>query len=201
MSVMYCSACGEDVETFKMLQVHYNPPVEEICCSHCGMTIGGEEGSKAHSAGTVLVAEDSPMLREMLKDLLEGEGLADEVISCEHGVRMITAATERGIQKKPLSLLILDISMPVLNGVNAAIAFRGVEAAFKTGRIPIVFFTGHKCDEKLKKIIQYCRPALYVNKGAVSNPDELARRIRQVIHKVIEVKDKMEGRKAASGQG
>lgn len=191
MSTMYCSACGEDVETFKMLQAHYDPPVEEVCCTHCGMTIGEDDGNKTTSAGNILIAEDSPMLREMLKDLLETERLAEEVIPCEHGVKMITSATEMVIDKKPLTLMILDISMPILNGINAAIAFRGVEAAFKVDRTPIVFFTGHKCDDNLKKILQHCRPALYINKGAVSRPDELAGRIRRVIQRVMQMKDKM----------
>jgi len=197
MAKMYCPACGEDVDTFKMLQTHYNPPVEESCCITCGMTIEEPEGASVSSGGTILIAEDSQMLREMLTDVVQTKKLADKVIPCEHGVKLITAATEMAIAREPVKLMMLDVSMPVLNGINAAIAFRGVEDAFKLSRTPIVFFTGHKCDENFKKILQYCKPAFYVNKGAVSRPDELANRITSVIQKVMEVKNKMEGEKQA----
>ena len=190
---MFCPACGEDVDTFKMLQVRYNPPIEESCCSICGLTIEEPGEGKQISGGTILIAEDSKMLQEMLKDVVQNQGLADKVITCDHGVKLITAATEMAISKEPVKLMMLDVSMPVLSGINAAIAFRGVEDAFKLSRTPIVFFTGHKCDENFKKILQYCKPAFYVNKGAVSRPDELGNRISRVIQQVMEVKAKMEG--------
>ena len=195
MSKMYCSGCGEDVETFKMLQVHYKPPVEETCCVNCGMTIDASEEEKDMSTGTILIAEDSPMLLEMLKDIVESRKLAGNVITCANGGKMIKAATEMAIAKEPFKLMLLDVSMPVLSGINAAIAFRSVENAFKISRAPIVFFTGHKCDDNFKKILQFCKPAYYVNKGAVSRPDQLADRITKVIHRVVEMKEKMEGRK------
>lgn len=196
MSKEYCSACGEDVETFKMLQVHYKPPVEETCCVNCGMVIDDSEEDKDMSIGTILIAEDSPMLLEMLKDIVESKKLAEKVITCENGSKMIKAATEMVITREPFKLMLLDVSMPVLSGINAAIAFRSVENAFKVGRTPIVFFTGHKCDDNFKKILQFCKPAYYVNKGAVSRPDQLADRISKVVQRVVELKEKMEGKTA-----
>ena len=190
MTTMFCPACGEDVDTFKMLQVNYSPPREESCCSICGLTIEEPEKGKQISGGTILIAEDSKMLQEMLRDVVKNNGLADKVITCDHGVTLITAATELAINKEPAKLMMMDVSMPVLNGINAAIAFRGVEDAFKIIRTPIVFFTGHRCDDKFKKILQYCSPAYYVNKGAISRPDELASRITRVVHKVMDIKEK-----------
>lgn len=197
MAKMYCPACGENVDTFKMLQTHYNPPVEESCCVTCGITIEEPEVESVPSGGTILIAEDSQMLREMLTDVVQTQKLADKVIPCNHGVQLITVATEMAIAKEPVSLMMLDVSMPILNGIHAAIAFRGVEDAFKVSRTPIVFFTGHKCDENFKKILQYCTPAFYLNKGAVSKPDELAERISRVIQRAMDVKNKMEGEKPA----
>ena len=189
---MFCPACGKDVDTFKMLQINYSPPIEESCCSICGLTIEEPEEGKQLSGGTILIAEDSKMLQEMLRDVVDTQGLADKVITCDHGVELITAATEMAISKEPVKLIMLDVSMPVLNGINTAIAFRGVEDAFNISRTPIVFFTGHICDDKFKKILQYCKPAYYVNKGAISKPDELANRISRVVNKVMEIKTKLE---------
>lgn len=195
MTTMFCPACGEDVDTFKMLQVNYSPPREESCCSICGLTIDEPEQKKQISGGTILIAEDSKMLQEMLRDVVQNNGLADKVITCDQGVSLVTAATELAINKEPAKLMMMDVSMPVLNGINAAIAFRGVEDAFKISRTPIVFFTGHRCDDKFKKILQYCKPAYYVNKGAISRPDELAERITRVVHKVMDIKEKSEEQK------
>ena len=77
--------------------------------------------------------------------------------------------------------------MQILNGVNAAIAMRAVEKGLGLQPIPILFFTGQKCDENFQKVLDYCKPAQYVNKGVNSTPELLASRVTEVIKMLLHV--------------
>ena len=64
--------------------------------------------------------------------------------------------------------------MPVVNGVNAAIAMRAIEKGYDLKKpIPILFFTAKQCDETFKKVLSYTTPAKYINKGTGTSPDPL----------------------------
>lgn len=198
MKLKYCAACGENVETFVKLRTEYESPTEEECCIHCEMTI--EEASpepEEHqtSVGTILLSDDSPMMREMLKDVIIQNRLAHEVVTSTQGADFLTQFTEMAIEKKELSMVVLDVTMPIFNGVNAAIALRAVEKAFKIKPTPIMFFTAHKCEDSFKKLLAYCRPALYLNKGSSSSPDELAGRISNVFIQLDKAISKMSASK------
>lgn len=65
----------------------------------------------------VLVADDDPSIRELLIDLLSGEGYA--VIAAENG----SEAIRHAIESRP-SLVLMDLMMPVVSGAEAANALR-----------------------------------------------------------------------------
>lgn len=75
--------------------------------------------------------------------------------------------------------------MPILNGVNAAIAMRAAEKGLDIRPVPILFFTARKCDENFPKVLDYCKPAQYVNKGVSSTPELLASRVTQVVKMLL----------------
>jgi len=82
---------------------------------------------------TVLVADDNAMVRKAACTLLgHTEDLAD-CIEAENGQE----AVDKAIEKNP-DLVILDYSMPVMDGLEAA---RRIHAALPD--IPIVLFTMH----------------------------------------------------------
>ena len=198
MNLKYCAACGENVETFITLRTEYESPTEEECCIHCEMTIedhSQEPQEHQTSVGTILLSDDSPMMREMLKDVIIENRLANEVVTSTQGADFLTQFTRMAIEKKELSMVVLDVTMPVFNGVNAAIALRAVEKAFKSKPTPIMFFTAHKCEENFKKLLAYCRPALYLNKGSSSTPDELSGRISHVFIQLDKAISKMNSSK------
>jgi CheY-like chemotaxis protein len=82
---------------------------------------------------TILVVEDSPDIRELVRLLLEAAG--HEVITASDGGEGVAIARER----RP-ALVLMDLSLPVLSGWEATRAIKGNPA---TARIPVVAVTAH----------------------------------------------------------
>src|SRR6266540_2378851 len=76
--------------------------------------------------GKILVADDSPNIREILKISLEGDGYS--VVLAEDGEQ----ALERVAQEKP-DLLIMDVMMPKVNGFQVC---RRVKTDPSTHEVP-----------------------------------------------------------------
>ncbi len=91
---------------------------------------------------TVLVVDDEEYIREILTDLLTKEGL--NVESCGNGAEALEV-----IESKPIDLILLDIKMPIMDGINLINNLK--EKGFN---IPIVIITGWAEDEKVKKILK-----------------------------------------------
>lgn len=190
----FCPSCGENVDTYIVNRggiiggggtVSASERHEDECCILCGMIVEEIHHNEITPAESILVADDSTMIRDLLSDLISHEKLAKDVAGCGHGAEFITVFTGKALAKEPFSLVVLDVAMPVLNGINAAIAMRAIEKALKIKPTPILFFTAQKCDENFKKVMAYCKPALYVNKGVSSMPDLLASRIGQVVKRLL----------------
>lgn len=181
---MYCPSCGQEVETFVMLQ----DGDEKHFCFLCSSTLSERATAKPiKTLDTILVADDSAVFREVLKDKLSEQQVAKNVIMCGNGEEILTLFTNRLFKKQPISLVILDIRMPVFNGVNAAMALRAVENGFEARRhAPILFFSTVVCDDTLREVLKHCTPARYINKGGGSSPDELAERLYDVICHLID---------------
>ena len=77
----------------------------------------------------ILIVDDSPSVRKVLRETLEGRGWeCAEAVNGEDAI-------ERAAQVKP-RLVILDLSMPVMNGLQAA---RQLRLLFP--KLPLVMFT------------------------------------------------------------
>ncbi len=173
----YCPSCGENVETIVMVR----EGDEQVACARCGFvfkdTVQPMEALRA-----VLVAEDSPALLRKVSEMMEAREVTKTVVSCKNGEEFLETAVSRLRAGLPISMVILDINMPILNGVYAAIALRAAERGMGSReKIPVLFFTGNRCDDTLKKVIKFCAPAHYINKGAGSGPEEFAQRLYDVI--------------------
>jgi two-component system, cell cycle response regulator DivK len=83
---------------------------------------------------TVLVAEDSPDTRSMLKYALELKGY--RVLEAEDGRQALEIA-----KKQRPSLLLIDLNMPVLDGLETIKNFREFEA--EGDQTPIVAITAY----------------------------------------------------------
>ena len=129
-----------------------------------------------------LIAEDTKLLREMLKDQFVSEGVSKKVIDCADGEAFLEQAAGVYARGDNLGLVVLDANMPILDGYRAALALRAMERGLgRETPVPILFFTGVPCDEAFRKVLERCAPARYVNKGADADPAELVTRIKSVL--------------------
>ena len=84
-------------------------------------------------AKTILVADDNPLIRKMLCELFSAEGEYDVCAESTNG----QDAVELAVKHRP-ALIVLDLSMPVLNGVEAARELKKIMP-----EVPIILFTQH----------------------------------------------------------
>jgi CheY-like chemotaxis protein len=86
---------------------------------------------KPAAAARILIADDDPSSRELLRSILESSGY--EVVEAEDGVQVMEIAPDFAPD-----LVILDIQMPKMDGLQAAKALRNISTFEKT---PIVALT------------------------------------------------------------
>ncbi len=121
------------------------------------------------SAGPVLVVDDDPEMRAMLRRALEKDGLA--VVEAEHG----RAALARLAERRP-ALVLLDLVMPVMDGF----AFLAELRRTPEGRaIPIVVLTARDLTPEDRQRLQGDVEHV-VRKGAYSR-EELLREVRDLV--------------------
>ncbi len=84
-------------------------------------------------AKAVLIADDNPIMRKMLCEMFEREDDYDLCAEAANGREAINLA----IQHRP-HLIVLDYSMPVLNGLEAAGQLKKIMPT-----VPIILFTQH----------------------------------------------------------
>ena len=81
---------------------------------------------------TILVVEDSPIVREPLARLLRNEGY--EALCAGNGIEALVA-----LKCRPVDLVLLDVMMPKMHGVAFV---EGVRANDRWKKLPIIALTG-----------------------------------------------------------
>ncbi len=100
--------------------------------------------------------------REMLAAEAKQSMLAEESHAFPNGEELMVRTLEWFEQNRDPGLLILDLKMPIINGINAAISIRAYERAYqRPGLIPIVFFFDPPDTEAFRKVLTFCAPSLY----------------------------------------
>lgn len=185
-NTQYCLCCDEDVP---VSTIERNERKETIC-AFCGFTLDvqklWEPQPVQKKEGYALIADDSKYTRKIIEDLIKEKKLSAYVMSFENGLELISAYTKLLATKDTVDIAIIDLNMPVMDGVTAARTMRAVEAQNKAEKTPIVFFSAQIADDDLKKQMASLEPANYVNKGADPDPDKLATRVEYLIHYVVE---------------
>ncbi len=96
--------------------------------------------SLAQKLQRVLVVEDDRVNRMTVSRMLERQGIAvDEALNGQE-------ALER-LREKAYDLVLMDVQMPVMDGLEAAKAIRNGEAGQDKARVPIVALTAHAMTE------------------------------------------------------
>jgi CheY-like chemotaxis protein len=100
---------------------------------------------------TILVAEDDPDDREMIKDAMTECRLANEMHFVEDGEQLVDYVYRRGaftrLAQTPLpGLILLDLNMPRKDGREA---LKEIKADPELRRIPIIVLTTSKAEEDI----------------------------------------------------
>jgi CheY-like chemotaxis protein len=181
----YCLCCNEEVP---FSTVERNERIE-VTCIYCGFTLDVQklwEPKTAVEKGYALITDDSKYTRKIIEDLLKEKKFSDKALSFENGMELISAYSKILKDKKQVDIAIIDLNMPVMDGLTAARMIRSLETQNKSRPVPIIFFSAEKADDNLKKQIESLEPANYMNKGADPNPDSLAARVESLIAYLID---------------
>lgn len=180
----YCLCCG-DMVPYNFVERHER---RELTCAYCGFTLDVQKlwEPSTISEGHVIVAEDSKYVRDIITDVIMTRNLSSHVMSFENGLEMITAFSKLVAEKASVSMAIIDLNMPVMDGITAARTIRAIEQQHKIAATPIVFFSATIADDALKAQMELLTPASYVNKGSDSDPDKLAERVEQLVGYLLE---------------
>lgn len=87
------------------------------------------------SAKKVLIAEDSSVIQNLTKKILEFQHF--EIKSVKNGKEVLKA-----LEKNNYDIILLDINMPIMDGMACAKHIRGLEDKAKS-QVPIVAITGN----------------------------------------------------------
>jgi CheY-like chemotaxis protein len=82
----------------------------------------------------VLIAEDSSVIQNLAKKILEFQGF--QISSVKNGEEVL-----KKIQQEKFDILLLDINMPIMDGMECAKQVRALSGDL--GRLPMVAITGN----------------------------------------------------------
>ena len=111
-------------------------PEIEVCCPDQGKDEGDDPHAAVNMAApVVLLVEDNPVNQKLGLILLGKKGC--RAVTAENGAEAIEA-----FQREKFDLVLMDIEMPEINGMDTTKAIRELEAG--TGRhTPVVAMTAH----------------------------------------------------------
>lgn len=181
----YCLCCNEEVP---FTSFERNERIETTCI-YCGFPLDIKKlyGPKeAVEKGYALIADDSRYTRKIIEDSLKEKKFPDNILSCENGLELISAYSKLLEEKKPVDIAIIDLNMPVMDGLTTARMIRSLEAQKNRKAVPIIFFSAEKADDTFKKQMENLAPANYMNKGNDANHDTLASRVESLIACLID---------------
>lgn len=96
------------------------------------------------ASGTVLIIEDEPLLGELAVTFFEDVGYSAKWFPSLSGARIWLLAN-----KDPLSMILLDMIMPDIHGVEAYEVLRGICPA-----VPILLVSGYAADTEVRTLLE-----------------------------------------------
>jgi len=107
-----------------------------------------------HFQGRVLVAEDNPVNQELTRTLLENLGCRVEVV--DNGLGAIDLLVDSPLEqlRDPFALVLMDVQMPEVDGLEATAAIRAYEAQAGSKRLPIVALTANALEGDRERCLE-----------------------------------------------
>ena len=175
----YCMCCDEDVSYHSIIREENR----EISCDFCGFVLDVvQDDHIITKISCIVTADDSELIRDLMKTQLQESGMAKEILVFPDGQQAVTMISKKFSEGTPVDCIILDLEMPVMNGISAARIIRSLEERFQISpTTPLIFFSSLTCSEDLKKKLSLFSPASYINKGNGSDPDQLLKRVKQLV--------------------
>lgn len=96
-------------------------------------------------AKKVLSVDDDPMIRDLVKEILEAEGFIVE--SAENGQLGLCKLEQDGFNQD-LALIVLDVSMPIMSGLELLTTLKERNLA---PDVPVIMLTGEAKHEDMLK--------------------------------------------------
>ncbi|MDP1524830.1 MAG: ATP-binding protein [Rhodocyclaceae bacterium] len=94
----------------------------------------------------ILIAEDNPVNQEVALDLLEAVGLAADV--AQNGLVALEQA-----KAQAYDLILMDMQMPLMDGVEATLAIRSLQGASTSSQVPIIAMTANVFAEDCQRCL------------------------------------------------
>jgi len=124
---------------------------------------------RASTRGRILVAEDNEINQQVIREILEGMGLAVEI--AKNG----REAVDKAASGRAIDAILMDLQMPEMDGYEAA---RTIKARADLQRIPIIAVTAHALSSERQRCMEAGMDG-YVSKPV--NPDRLIAALRNWI--------------------
>jgi signal transduction histidine kinase/CheY-like chemotaxis protein len=106
----------------------------------------------------VLVVEDNPLNQRLVAKQLRNQGCT--VHTADHGLDALTFLTQTTLNSNSptgtkLDIVLLDIEMPVMDGLSCIRKIRSMEQeGFHTRRVPVIAVTANARDEQIKEALE-----------------------------------------------
>ena len=134
------------------------------------MTVSDAVADAARGDGLVLVVDDEAAIRSLVQRLLEHLGFT--VLAAEHGRQALELAERSG---QELTLVLLDLAMPVLDGSDTAAALQA-----RRPDLPIIVMSGLSDQDALRRL-EEVRIAGFVPKPFA--PEQLAQAVAMALQR------------------
>lgn len=175
----FCMCCGEDVPTVRVDREGR----AELNCVFCGFTLDTSilEPEAPRPVPCIIAVDDADFQRSVISGLLVRSGLADAVVTLHSGAALVSTIATRFADGQPVDLVILDVEMPAMDGFTAARFLRSLEKKMGRPPCPVIFFTGRKADDNLRRQMALFKPAWYCAKGVADDQHGFERRVVSLI--------------------